>query len=72
MDGAIQRMKAVAAGMRAETIRLREEVAEMEAAAEDKKNEVEFEKMTRDQLLAELLLMLEAEQTLLETLFPPN
>lgn len=65
-------MAVAAAEMRAEAIRLREEVAEMEAAAEDKKNEVEFEKRRRNQLLTELLLMVAAEQAILQTLFPTN
>ncbi|GLT97137.1 hypothetical protein SLE2022_147190 [Rubroshorea leprosula] len=58
--------------MRAEAIRLREEVAEMEAVAEDKKNEVVFEKRRRSQLLTELLLLVAAEEALLQTLFPPK
>ncbi|GKU99958.1 hypothetical protein SLEP1_g12732 [Rubroshorea leprosula] len=62
MEEAIQLMAAAAAEMRAEAIRLREEVAEMEAAVEDKTNEVEFEKRRRNQLLTELLLLVAAEQ----------
>ncbi|GKU99949.1 hypothetical protein SLEP1_g12723 [Rubroshorea leprosula] len=58
--------------MKAETSSIRKKVEEMKSAAEEKKIELELEKLTRDRLLVELQLMQEAEQALREILFLPN
>ncbi|GLT56195.1 hypothetical protein SLA2020_292570 [Shorea laevis] len=72
MEEALNRAEAEAASMRAETSRMREEVAEMEAAAADKERELELGRVKLDRLLADWVFMQEAEQALLEILFPPN
>ncbi|GLT25055.1 hypothetical protein SLA2020_002090 [Shorea laevis] len=67
----MEEVEAELAEMRAKTSRMRETRTEMEAAVEAKRSELELRKINRDQHLAQLLLLEEAEQVFLDILFPP-
>ncbi|GLT56197.1 hypothetical protein SLA2020_292590 [Shorea laevis] len=64
----LQRMEAKAAGERTETSHVREEVAEMVEAVEEKEAELELLRMLHNQLFVDLLHILEAEERLMEIL----
>ncbi|GKV03775.1 hypothetical protein SLEP1_g16021 [Rubroshorea leprosula] len=72
MEEDLNRTEAEAGRTRAEASGMREELTEMEAAAQDMQNELELERLTLDGLIADLVLMQQAEQALLEILFPQN
>ncbi|GKV03779.1 hypothetical protein SLEP1_g16025 [Rubroshorea leprosula] len=72
MEEQLNRTEAEVGRMRAEASRMREELTETEAAAQDMQNELQLESITLDGLIADLVLMQQAEQALLEILFPQN